>query len=446
MLMKHRLLLLTALLVPLNATALDFLQVLEKAETSDPDILAAEFNYQKVEATHAQSLSALLPNINLSVFEIQNYQEISNSSDTIFYPNTSSEYDNSGYTLSLTQSIYNHSLYQKLKQTDLNIAGETANINAARQSLILRVAETYYNILGAQDNLKFTEAEKNAIGQQLKQTKHRFDVGLIDTTDVKESQAKYDIAVAQEISARNLLANTFAAMRSIIGEKIKVISPLTKNIPLLPPEPADIEQWVGTALKNNLALRAAKFTLDAMQKQVSIDRAGHYPSLDLNIQHINSSIEGDGRAFTSQSRDNTGASIRLQLTVPIYSGGFTNAKVKQSIAAKEQARALHDKVRRQTEQQCRDSYRGVTTAIAEVKAFKQALVSTQTAYEATQAGFKVGTRTAVEVLAALREQYRSERDYARARYQYILNLLRLKQAAGILTKNDVVKVNLWLQR
>ena len=441
----YRLLLLTACLLPLNAAALDFLQALEKAETSDPDILAAEFKYQAVEATHGQSLSALLPNLNLSVFETRNDQETTNSSDATFYPNTSSEYDRSGYTLSLTQSIYNHSLYQTLKQTDLNIASETANVNAARQSLILRVAEAYYNILGAQDNLKFTEAEKTAIGQQLEQTKRRFDVGLIAITDVKESQAQYDIAVAQEISARNQLANYFAALRSIINEKPETINPLIEDIPLLPPKPALIDQWVVTALKNNLALRAAKFNYEAAQKQVSIDRAGHYPSLDLSVEHTDSSLDGDDQAITSYSRDTTGTSISLQLTVPIYSGGYTNAKVNQSIASKEQARALHEKALRQTEQQCRDSYRGVTTAIAEVKAFKQALISTQTAYEATQAGFEVGTRTAVEVLAALREQYRSERDYARARYQYILNLLRLKQAAGTLTKDDVVRVNKWLK-
>ena len=438
----YRLLLLTACLLPLNAAALDFLQALEKAETSDPDILAAEFQFQAVEATHGQSLSALLPNLNLSVYQTNTDQEISNSSNPLY---TSSNYDTSGYTLSLTQSIYNHSLYQTLKKTDLTIASETANVNAARQSLILRVAEAYYNILGAQDNLKFTEAEKTAIGQQLEQTKRRFDVGLIAITDVKESQAQYDIAVAQEISARNQLANYFAALRSIINEKPETINPLIEDIPLLPPKPALIDQWVVTALKNNLALRAAKFNYEAAQKQVSIDRAGHYPSLDLSVEHTDSSLDGDDQAITSYSRDTTGTSISLQLTVPIYSGGYTNAKVNQSIASKEQARALHEKALRQTEQQCRDSYRGVTTAIAEVKAFKQALISTQTAYEATQAGFEVGTRTAVEVLAALREQYRSERDYARARYQYILNLLRLKQAAGTLTKDDVVRVNKWLK-
>lgn len=442
---SYRLLLLTSLLLPLNAAALDFLQALEKAEISDPDILAAEFNYQAVEATYGQSLSALLPNINLSVYETSNDQETSNTSGTGLYTNTTSEYDRSGYTLSLTQSIYNHSLYQTLKQTDLNIAGETANINAARQSLILRVAEAYYNILGAQDNLKFTEAEKTAIGQQLEQTKRRFDVGLIAITDVKESQAQYDISVAQEISARNLLANYFAALRSIIGEKPRSINPLIEEIALQPPDPADIGQWVDTALKNNLALKTAQFSFEAAQKQVSINRAGHYPSLDLTVQHTDDSLDGDGVSFTSESRDSTDTSISLQLRVPIYSGGYTNASVKQAIALKEQARALRDKAYRQTEQQCRDSYRGVTTAIAEVKAYKQALISTQTAYEATQAGFEVGTRTAVEVLAALREQYRAERDYARARYQYILNLLRLKQAAGILSKSDVVKVNQWLK-
>ncbi len=424
-----------------QAYAIDFLQALDKAEQSDPDILAAEFQYQATLESRPQSLSALLPQINLSVFKTDSSQDISNSVSSLpTLPDGSYDSDTDGFTLTLQQSIYNHSYYAQLHQADSIIASATADIHAARQALILRVAEAYFNTLGAEDNLKFALAEKEAIGQQLEQTQKRFEVGLIAITDVKESQAQYDISVAQAISAENLLATSLEVLRSIINIMPENIAPVTEDLPLSSPEPADIDKWVDTAINNNLSLKSAQYNFEAAQKQVSIDRSGHYPSLNLSAQYNDTSTDSD-----TSSRDSEDTSLTLQLNVPIYSGGLTNAKTRQAIALKEQARALRDKAQRTAVQLSRESYLGVTTSIAEVNAFKQALISTQTAYEATQAGFEVGTRTAVEVLAALREQYRAERDYARARYTYIINMLRLKQAAGTLSRDDAVQVNQWLQ-
>lgn len=434
----HRGLILMLLAVSSHtAYAIDFLQALDKAEQSDPDILAAEFQYQATLESRPQSRSALLPQLNLSVFKTDSSQDISNS---VLYPDGSYDSDTDGFSLTLQQSIYNHSYYAQLHKADSIIASATADINAARQALILRVAEAYFNALGAEDNLKFALAEKEAIGQQLEQTQKRFEVGLIAITDVKESQAQYDISVAQAISAENLLATSLEALRSIINLMPEDIAPVTDNLPLQSPEPADIDQWVETAINNNLALKSAQYNFEAAQQQVSIDRSGHYPSLDLSAQYSDTSNNSD-----ISGRDTEDTSLTLQLNIPIYSGGSTSANTRQSIALKEQARALRDKARRTAVQLSRESYLGVTTSIAEVNAFKQALISTQTAYEATQAGFEVGTRTAVEVLAALREQYRAERDYARARYTYIVNMLRLKQAAGTLSRDDAVQVNQWLQ-
>lgn len=422
---------------PVNA--IDFLQALDKAEQSDPDILAAEFQYQATLESRPQSRSALLPQLNLSVFKTDSSQDISNSvSFTV--PDGSYDSDTDGFRLTLQQSIYNHSYYAQLHKADSIIASATADINAARQALILRVAEAYFNALGAEDNLKFARAEKEAIGQQLEQTQKRFEVGLIAITDVKESQAQYDISVAQAISAENLLATSLEVLRSIINLMPENIAPVVNDLPLQTPDPADINQWVDTAISNNLALKSAQYNFEAAQKQVSIDRSGHYPSLDLSAEYSDTSNDSD-----ISGRDTEDTSLTLQLNIPIYSGGSTSANTRQSIALKEQARALRDKAHRTAVQLSRESYLGVTTSIAEVNAFKQALISTQTAYEATQAGFEVGTRTAVEVLAALREQYRAERDYARARYTYILNMLRLKQAAGTLNRDDAIQVNQWLQ-
>ena len=439
---KRGLCLLALSVIAQPVLAVDFLQSLELAVESDPDILAAEFEYQAIQASRPQSKSALLPSVDFSIYKSHTNAETENSSDPAVRPNGSTSFDTDGYSLSLNQTIYNHGVYKTLEQTDINIAAATANIHAARQALIIRVAEAYFNVLGAQDNLKFARAEKKAIGQQLEQTQKRFDVGLIAITDVKESQARYDVSVADEIEAENLLETSRESLRSIIGMMPEDINVLAENMPLLKPNPANISEWTETAKQNNPQLQAAKYTFQAAQKQVTIDQSEHYPSLGLVAQHNYTSPDGGSSVIS----DTTDTSITLQLNIPIYSGGLTSAKKRQSIANKEKARALHNKALRQATKNTRDSYLGVNTSIAQVKAFKQALISTQTAHEATQAGFEVGTRTSIDVLSSLREQYRAERDYARARYTYILNLLKLKQAAGILSKDDVIQINQWLNQ
>jgi len=418
-----------------NAFAIDFLQAYELAKKNDLEILAASFEYQAALSTRSQTKSALLPNLTLDVFA----QQVEHKSNSLTNP--VSDYDSNGYTLSLTQSIYNQDLYLKLEQTDLNIASAVANFDAEKQALIVRVAEAYYSVLAADDTLVFAQAEKNAIGQQLNQSKSRFEVGLIAITDVKESQAQYDLSIASEIQAENLLSSNRETLRSIIGELPVSLNVLVQQIPLVIPEPANINQWVETAKKNNLSLKSAKYSFDIANKQISIERSGHYPSLNLSLKHdeINQEPESSSNV---ESEDTT---ISLNLSIPIYSGGLTSAKTREAVFQKERSKALRDKALRDTIKLSRDSYLGVTTAIAQVNAFKQALISTQSAYEATQAGFEVGTRTTVEVLSVLREQYRAERDYAKARYDYILNVLKLKQAAGILSVRDVVQVNQWLK-
>lgn len=424
-----------------SETVIDFKQALELAIAHDLDLQAAEYEYQSVLETRAQSMAALLPQINFSVFYNRTDNTVANSDQPGFIPDRTITINTDGFDLTLSQSIYNHSFYKTLEQTDMRIAAATASVEAARQDLIIRLATAYFNVLGAQDNLKFASAEKEAIGKQLEQSKKRFEVGLIAITDVKESQASYDTAVAQEIDAENLLAAQFEALAVILGTYTRHIAPLREDFPLSIPAPADIRQWTENALQNNLNLKAARFNFKAAQKQVDADRAGHYPSVDLVAKHSFSSP--DNSPFVTYETTNT--AVTVQLNVPIYSGGLTSARLRQSVALQEQARALKEKAERQTLQQARDTYLGVTSTIAQVQALKQALLSTQSAHESTQAGFEVGTRTAIDVLTTLREVYRAERDYARARYNYVINTLRLKQAAGTLTIEDGNMLNNFLQ-
>ena len=426
----------------LPVSALDFLQAVDLAEKSDPTMLAAEYEYRSILESRSQSLSSLLPQIEFNIYKRHDQSEISNSSDPATIPNDKHSFDTDGYSLSLNQSIYEHDLHLQLEQSDINIAMATVALEAERQALIVRVAQAYYQVLAANDNLRFARAEKQAIERQLEQAQKRFDVGMTAITDVKEARAQFDIAVAQEIIADNRVLTAREALKVLIGEISGSLHNLTSKLPMLNPEPVDINQWVEYAKKNNPQLKSAAYAVEYSQKQVAINRSGHYPSLNLLLSHGYSSPDG-GYSVVRDSEDTTAI---LELTVPIYSGGLTNSKTRQAALEVNKSKALHDKMLRQIVQNVRDSYLGVTASIAQVKALKQALISTQTAYQATQAGFEVGTRTAVEVLTVLREQYRAERDYAQARYDYVMNVLSLKQAAGILSKQDVIQINQWLEK
>lgn len=423
--------------VTVMGATIDFMQAFEQAQKDDPQILAAEYEYQATYEALPQARAALLPNVSLDVFTGKHSDESTNQTTQI---TSSDRYDTEGYTLSLAQSLYNHGYWLQWQQADLTVAIGEAKVHAARQALIVRVAQAYYNLLAAQDNLKFATAEKDAIGKQLEQNQQRFNVGLIAVTDVKESQAQYDLSVAQWIAAENAQATARENLRSLMGVLPENLAPLGETIPLLMPQPENIDEWVKTAQQNNLSLKAALLSFEVSQKQVSLQRSGHYPALSLIARRDDVTTDGVAVGDTESTDD----SVTLNLNVPIYSGGLTSARTREAVALKEQSRVLRDQSLRETEQLCRTSYLGITTSIARVNAYKQALISTQAAYEATQAGYDVGTRTAIDVLAALREQYRAERDYAQARYDYIINLLRLKQAAGMLSREDVVQVNGWL--
>jgi len=421
--------------------SLNLLTSVQQAEQYDAELQAARFQLQSVIESRPQIKSALLPQINFDIFYTKSEQEIRNSSRPALIPNDAFKVDTDGYKLSLNQSIYKHDLYLKLEQADLNIAKANVDFETQKQLLLSHISQAYFDVLAAQDNIKFTQSEKKAIEQQLKQAQQRFNAGLNAITDVKEAQAHFDIAVANEISAQNQLAISLETLQTQTGEIKTSLKSLSHDIPLLNPEPNNMGEWVLTASKNNPALKAAQYALQTTQKEIDISRAGHYPSLGLSAQRSFSSPNNSSFVV----RDSIDTSITLNLNVPIYSGGNTSAKKRQAIANKNKQQALLNKVSRQTTQQCRNSFLGMHSSIARVRALQRALESTQVAYQATQTGFDAGIRTSVEVLTALREQYRAERDYAQARYDYIMQLLGLKQAAGILNVDDIKQINQWLE-
>ena len=428
--------------ISLNSHALSLQESFEMAQQGDPQILAAKFEYEAAAENIPQARSFLLPKITLDINTGNTDRTTSNAFGTsTSYVDGSSDTDNQGYQLTLTQNLYNHQLYKQLDQAKASVAQAAAYYSAQQQALLIRVADTYFKVLAAEDNLRFAIAEKAAVAKQLQQTQKRFEVGMIAITDVKEAQAQYDITVAQEIDAQNQAATSKEALQVIINHSVDKLSTISEDMPLQVPTPDDIQQWTESSQDQNLAIKAAGYALEAAQAGLNASRSGHYPSLSLQASQSNTAFDSG-----SAGADVEDTTLGINLNIPLYSGGLTSSQTRQANFKHQQAQSNLELQKRLATQQTRSAFLGLKAAISRVKALKQALISSQAAVEATQAGFEVGTRTSVEVLNALRNQFRSEKDYAQTRYDYLLNLLKLKQSAGTLNNEDISLVNNWLTK
>lgn len=422
-----------------SVAAEDLVSAYQQAHRSDPQFRSAEAARLAAREVKTQARAGFLPEINLGATASKSEGEstVKSTGATI-----DSDTSSIGYSLSLTQPLYRRNTYVNNKIADAQITQSEADYQNARQSLILRVSNAYFGVLAAQDNLAFARAEKEAIARQLDQTKQRYEVGLIAITDVHESQSAYDSAVAAEIVAENRLNNAREVLREITAANIAELASLKAETPLVTPDPADIEVWVTRALEQNLQLASLQQQVAVARQTVESARSGHYPTLDLTAQHR----YFDEQKFTGNTlEDVTDTTLSLQLNVPLYQGGATSSRVRQTRHQLTQAQEGYEQQRRLIERTTRSAYLDVVAGISRVKALQQALVSSQSALEASEAGLEVGTRTTVDVLAARRELFRAQSNLAQARYDYILGTLRLQDAAGMLNEEDVQTVNAWLQ-
>jgi len=421
-----------------SAAATSLLDIYQLATKHDPQYRGVNAAYRATLETKSQSRAQLFPSINLTADRTSNKQKTISSSS---FPVGTRDFDSSGYTLSLSQPLLNYDYFIQLRQSDAAIGEAKANLSAAQQALMVRISERYFDALAALDSLEFARAEKRAIDRQLEQTRQRFEVGLIAITDVHEAQAAYDLVTAQEILAENLLASQYEALAEITGRYHKTLATLSAETPLITPEPADIGKWGDTALNQNFQLIAAEFVYNNAREEIKRQRAGHLPTLEFNASHTYTDSEGGN--FGSNESENQ--SLELRLNMPLFQGGATSSRTRQAQRLADQSREGYEQQRRATLRQARDAYLSVLAEINRVKALGQAVVSAQSALDATEAGLEVGTRTTVDVLDTRRELYRAQRDHARSRYDYILHTLRLKQAAGILTTADLELINSWLE-
>jgi outer membrane protein len=336
--------------------------------------------------------------------------------------------------------VYRRESFVLLKQADAAIAQAQADLVAEEQALLVRVAERYFNVLTAQDAVTFAQAEKKAIAKQLEQTQQRFEVGLDTIVNVNESQAAYDLAIAQEIAAENALSNAHEQLWEVVGQYVQKLPTLKKDAPLLRPDPMDIDQWAQTALQQNPTIDASEAAVANARQEIQRQKSGHYPTLDI-VGANSTDVTGGGRFGGFQNDQSV---IGLQFNLPLFQGGAVVSRTREAQHRLEQALEQLEQARRGVFRQTREAYLGVLSGVSQVKALQQAIVSNQSSLEATQAGFEVGTRTAVEVLNVRRDLFRALRDHSRSRYEYILDMLRLKQGAGIITMEDLARINKWL--
>jgi len=426
---------LLCLMIMETVHAADLMDVYNLAERSDPQFRQAAANKRAVLESRPQAYSKLLPSINFTANSYYNTQ------DTVAdFRGGNFRYSSRGYNLNLRQPLFHWDRYLQVDQANSSIKQADAQLALAQQSLMVRVAQAYFNVLAAQDTLQFARAEKRALGRQLEQSKQRYDVGLTAITDVQEAQAGYDRAVAQEIAAENDIDNNREALREITGQYVDNLDQLAVKMPLVKPNPADIDEWTDTALRQNLNVIVAQDAVDLSRQEIKIQHAGHYPTLDLVSQY---GYDDSGGRF-GKTITRSGA-IGLELNVPIFGGGYVSSKTREAEDRLQQQLEVLEQARRQAHLSTRQAYLGVISGISQIKALNQAVISSETAQKATEAGFEVGTRTAVDVVASERATYQAKRDYARARYNYLIDTLRLKLAAGILSKEDMAQVNMWLK-
>jgi len=339
--------------------------------------------------------------------------------------------------------LYHHDSWLRLNNAEKSAHQSDLTYQVTKQDLIVRVAQAYFALLSAKDDLEFAQAEKAAIARQLEQTKQRFSVGLTAITDVHEAQAQFDNAVTEEIRSENAIYNAEEELRVITNTYPRNINVLnTTRFSTSTPTPNSADEWQKAAEAKNLELIAAKVGLDIAKDNISIARAGHYPTLDFGAQYGSSDDEtqlNNNPSVNEPGLDNY--SVGVTLNVPIYSGGAIESSVRQAqsrfVLASQDLMQSHRGVVRTT----RNAYNTVVATISGIKALEQSVLSATKALEATEAGFEVGTRTIVDVLDSTRNLYNAKRNLSSTRYAYIQNVLLLKRAGGTITDEDITSIN-----
>jgi len=450
-----------------SATVMDLMEIYRLAQKSDPTFQSERYRHEVAPESVVQAVSKLLPTLSADGYYQETKQKMFNT-DVAVYDKDTVKYPSHGYNLTLTQPIFRYPSFMLVKQAKVEVKRADIQFEAAMQDLALRVAEVYIGVLGAFENLEFARAEEEALERHFQLAQARFDSGLAPLTDFHDAKARLAYMIAMRIRAETRLADALEALTEVTGQDIEKIANLKyyrvdrdssdprsmadesktggesadREMPLVEPDPDDIGDWVNAALKQNLEVQIQLQTLQVAEREIDRQKGRHFPALEL-VGRINRDDQ-EGSLFGGSSDIETMEAL-LQLSVPLYQGGYVSSKVREArkiyLAAKEDLEKEVRRARRET----KAAFLGVKSAIKNTEALRHSVLSSQIALEAKNEGYKSGLLPSLVVLDAERDAHHAKREYVRAQYEYILNGLRLKRAVGTLSEADLVGVNRWLE-
>jgi len=426
----------------LNAQAADLIQVYQQALANDAAYASARAAAAAGRERITQGRAGLLPTVGVSGDITKNNADFTNWDNNPLL-RSGSNLRTKDIQVTLQQPLFRWDRWETYQQSKLQQAISEAQFAQAQQDLIARVAQAYFDVLAAQDTLESTRAQKAAVTEQLASAKRNFEVGTQTITDTHEAQAAYDLVVSQEIAAVNDLETKKTALQAIIGTPPSALATLRTGVNLTAPQPINVDQWVSAAENQNYAVTVAQLQLESAKRDISKNRAGHYPTVDLVASSARRDVNGQIVGTSGRTNSN---SIGIQYSIPIFNGFAVTSKVRESIALEDKARNDLEANRRNAALVARQSFLGVNSGLAQVKALEAAEVSSNSALESNKLGYQVGVRINIDVLNAQRQLYQTRTDLARARYNTILAGLKLKAAAGSLREEDLQPINALLQQ
>ena len=420
-------------LLAMSAQAQSLVELYQSARAFDASYQSARLQYDATLAKADQARAGILPTAGLSAGASRTHFDNRN-------PVVERSFNSQNATLTASQPLYRPANWagyeQGLKQADL----AKAVLDAAEQDLIVRTSQAYFDVLAAQDTLAFIKAQKTAVAEQLAAAKRNFEVGTSTITDTREAQARFDLVTAQEIAADNELQIKKLALDTLVGKTGAAPKGLLMPLALPPIVPQDVNVWVDQSAQMHPTVRQAQNGLDIAALEVNKAEAGHKPTLDINAS-FNAARSPSGTATSTLNTRNNTASIGLALNVPLFAGFATQNRIKETLSLKDKAQSDLEGAKRAVALATRTAYFGVQSGQGQVKALEAAELSSQSALAANKLGYQVGVRINIDVLNSQSQLFQTKRDLAQARYNVLLGGLRLRQANGTLTSDDLLIIN-----
>ena len=426
----------------LPAAAEDLLQIYRDAQRYDAVYTGARYTLEAGRERIPQARALLLPNVNLTANAAAQRIDVE-STNIAVTPSFLRTPSTAGYTLNLSQPVYRPQNFAQWQQADYQVRQSEATYGQAAQDLALRVAQGYFDVQAAQDTLTLVGAQKAAISEQLAQAKRNFEVGTATITDTHEAQSRYDLIIAQEIAAQNDLETKRRALQAITGKEYTQLKPLRPDVRLSAPTPSDMQSWVEIAEKQAYPVLAQEAATEVAQLEAKRASGGHWPTVDIVGSY--GTTRDTGSLQQPVGRETTIGQIGLQFAIPLYQGGSLSSREREAAANYLKSRQDLENARRTAVLTTRQTYLSVINGIAQIGALEQALVSSQSALDSNRLGYEVGVRINIDVLNAQQQLYSTRRDLAVARYNLLVNQLKLKAAVGSLRDEDLEEVNRALQ-